>query len=61
MEQGKKQKGDKLSLGKHLLQFLKFWSEFDFVKTGIYLKNGGGFFQKVRTKYEVLLFDLPFK
>ncbi|GAB5590994.1 hypothetical protein Unana1_05894 [Umbelopsis nana] len=46
MEQGKKQKGDKLSLDKHLLQFLKFWSEFDFVKTGIYLKNGGGFFQK---------------
>jgi hypothetical protein len=45
------------TLGKHLLQFLKFWSEFDFQRTGIYVKNGGGLFEKVRIATDVLQAD----
>ncbi|KAI8581244.1 hypothetical protein K450DRAFT_233837 [Umbelopsis ramanniana AG] len=46
MEEDKGVKIEDLSLGNTLLRILKYWSEFDFVHTGIFLKNKGGFFKK---------------
>jgi hypothetical protein len=48
MEEDNGVKTDDLPLGNTLLRLLKYWSEFDFVHTGIFLKNNGGFFKKVR-------------
>ncbi|CAO3696126.1 unnamed protein product [Umbelopsis ramanniana] len=46
MEEANGVKIDDLTLGDTILRLLKYWSEFDFVHTGISLKNNGGFFKK---------------
>jgi hypothetical protein len=50
MEETNGVKMDDLTLGDVILRLLKYWSEFDFVHTGISLKNKGGFFKKVRAR-----------
>jgi hypothetical protein len=47
MEEANGVKLDDLTLGDTILRLLKYWSEFDFIHTGISLKNNGGFFKKV--------------
>ncbi|KAH8556961.1 hypothetical protein BGW37DRAFT_31479 [Umbelopsis sp. PMI_123] len=52
MEEANGVQKEEQSLGDTLLRFLKYWSAFDFVHTGIYLNNGGGFFVKETKKPE---------
>lgn len=47
MEEANGVKMDDLTIGDAILRLLKYWSEFDFVHTGISLNNNGGFFKKV--------------
>ncbi|KAI9286373.1 hypothetical protein BC943DRAFT_359535 [Umbelopsis sp. AD052] len=46
MEEENGVKIEDLSLGNTLLRFLKYWSGFDYVHTGILVKDNGGFFKK---------------